>query len=80
MYLLSVEVGVSKEGSSGSGEGHHWQWHGNGNIDAHLSDVDVLGELAGGGSVGCEDGGTVAVAVTVDQLNSLVQSVHIDLG
>ena len=52
---------VSQERSLGPGEAHHGQGDGDGDVDAHLTDLDVLGELAGGGAVRGEDGGAVAV-------------------
>ncbi|CAN8031543.1 unnamed protein product, partial [Ixodes persulcatus] len=43
---------------------------------SYLSHVDLLGVLAGRGAIGGEDGGAVAVRVTVDECNGVVHAVH----
>ena len=75
-YRFAVEVHVASEGSARSGEGEHGQRHWDGHVDSDLSDVDVLDEFPGGGAVGGEDGGSVAVTVVVDQLDGVIQRVH----
>lgn len=42
---------------------------------AHLSDIHLVCVLAGGSSVGSEDGGSIAILVVVDQGDGIVQSV-----
>lgn len=44
---------------------------------AHLSDIHLVCVLAGGGAVGGEDGGSVAVLVVVDQGDGFIQSVSL---
>lgn len=74
---LAVEVLVATERSTGPGEGEHGEWYGDGNIDTDLSHVHFLGEFSCRGSGVGEDGGAVAVSVTVDQLRSFVHRVGV---
>ena len=66
-------MSITHEGTAGAGEGHHGQRHRNGDVDSDLADVNVLGELSGGGAVVGENGRPVAVLVRVDQLKKRKQ-------
>jgi len=71
--LLTIEVGVTKERSSGASKRKHWQWYRNWYIHTNLSNIDILSKLSGSSTICGEYGSSVAVRVVVDQLDSLVQ-------
>ena len=61
--LLAIEVGIPQEGSPGPGEGHHGQGDWDGNIDSDLAHVNLLLELAGGGTIVGKDGCAISIWV-----------------
>lgn len=73
--LFAIEMIVAQKAAAGAGEREHWQWHWNGYIHTDLSDIDLVYEFAGGGTVGCENSGTVTVRVFVDDVDGMIQGV-----
>src|SRR5919205_3064048 len=69
----AVDVLVPEKGCFPPAEGVVGHGDGQGHVDADHADVHGALELAGRGSRGGEDGGTVTVGVGVDQLDALVQ-------
>ena len=67
-HRLAIEVGGSDEGSTRSSEAEEGKGHGDGNVDAHLTNIDLVLELASSSSRASEDSSAVTVRVVVDQL------------
>ncbi|KUI56600.1 hypothetical protein VP1G_10870 [Cytospora mali] len=59
-------------------EAEHGQRHGNGHVDADLAGLDVAPEGLGRAAGAREDGDAVAVLVGVDQLDGVVQRLHVE--
>ena len=60
-----------------TGEREHGQRDGDGHVNANLAGFDVLLEPRGRGARAGEDGGAVAVFVGVDQVDGVVERVHV---
>ena len=56
----------------------HWQWNGNGDIDAYLTNIYFMLELARCSARLCEDSCPVAVLVRIDYSNSVIKRVCVD--
>jgi len=74
----SVERNISKSTSLVPAPREHRQGHGNGNIDSNLTHVDFPLVFPSSSTRLSEDGGSVAVLVLVDDLESLIQSLSVD--
>jgi hypothetical protein len=82
--LLGVELhtrlAVESVGSAAShgllvaGEREHGKGDGNGNVDSDLTGLDLLLEASRGCAGACEDRGTVAVFICVDEGDGVVES------
>eukprot|EP01084_Bolivina_argentea_P175387 303733_1 len=71
--LLAVEVDVTTDGATAAGEAEEGQRHGDGHVDADLTAVHLVLELAGRSTGGSEDGGAVTVGVGVDHGDGIIQ-------
>ena len=70
-HLFAIEVHVSAKRSSGTSEREHGEGDRDGDVNSNLTHVNLGLELPGSGSRSCEDGSTVAIGITVDNINSL---------
>jgi hypothetical protein len=74
---LAVKIEVSSDTATRSCEAEEGQRHWNWQIDANLSHVDVVLELPRMETVVGENGRAVAVRVGVDEVDGIVQRIHI---
>ena len=70
--LLAIEVGITQERSSGSSERHHWKRDWDGNIDSNLTNINLLLELPGSGSIVGEDGSSIAIGIPEQDSNDII--------
>lgn len=75
-YLLSVEVRIAEERTTRTGEGEHGKRNRNRDVNANLSNIDILGELSRCRSVGRENGCAIAVRIVVDEIDRIVECVN----
>jgi hypothetical protein len=74
----SVERNVSKCASLVPAPREHGQGHGNGNVNSDLSHVNLPLEFPSGSTGLSENGGSVAILVLVDDLESLIESLGVE--
>ena len=75
---LTVEVGGTPHAGLASSEGEHRERDGDGKVDANLSSLDLVLELAGTVSVLGEDGCSVTPSVVVHEFDSFVHGLSAD--
>jgi hypothetical protein len=73
---LTVEVSSAPHGVLVTSEGEHGKWNWDGQVDADLTSLDFVLELASSVAILGEDGCTVTPGVGINEVNSFLSGVN----